>query len=73
MVHMIFRFYLGNIYLQLLMLSERNSWNLYFCYQGDLRPDLLHGEFTCNEYTRRVSKQDLGKRILYRGPRMNGW
>lgn len=40
---------------------------------GYSRPDLLHGEFTCNEYTRRIVKQDLGKQILYRGPRMNGW
>lgn len=37
------------------------------------RPDLLHEEFTCCEYLRRVTKGDIGKPILYRGPFMAGW
>lgn len=41
--------------------------------QAMTRPELLGGEFTCNEYTRRITRNDIGKRILYRGPMMTGW
>ncbi|XP_060072753.1 protein phosphatase 1H-like [Ylistrum balloti] len=40
---------------------------------GDAKPELLHGEFTCTEYTRRIFRQDIGHRVLYRSPHMTGW
>lgn len=40
---------------------------------GDAKPELLHGEFTCTEYTRRIFREDMGKRVLYRSPHMTGW
>ncbi|KAK3104150.1 hypothetical protein FSP39_024847 [Pinctada imbricata] len=40
---------------------------------GEAKPDLLHNEFTCLEYARRIGKEDIGKSILYRGPHMSGW
>jgi hypothetical protein len=33
----------------------------------------MGGEFTYNEYNRRIVRNDIGKRILYRGPVMTGW
>ncbi|XP_033746673.1 protein phosphatase 1M-like [Pecten maximus] len=40
---------------------------------GDAKPELLHGEFTCTEYTRRIFREDMGRRVLYRSPHMTGW
>ncbi|OWF41534.1 protein phosphatase 1H-like [Mizuhopecten yessoensis] len=40
---------------------------------GDAKPELLHGEFTCTEYTRRIFREDVGRRVLYRSPHMSGW
>lgn len=37
------------------------------------KPDLLHEEFTCYEYLKRITRSDIGKPILYRGPTMSGW
>lgn len=37
------------------------------------RPELIGEDFTYNEYTRRITRNDIGKRILYRGPMMTGW
>lgn len=41
--------------------------------QAMTRPELMGGEFTYNEYNRRIVRNDIGKRILYRGPVMTGW
>lgn len=41
--------------------------------QAMTRPELMGDDFTCNEYTRRITRNDIGKRILYRGPMMTGW
>ncbi|XP_062581939.1 protein phosphatase 1H-like [Saccostrea cucullata] len=40
---------------------------------GMTKPDLLHEEFTCYEYLKRITRSDIGKPILYRGPTMSGW
>lgn len=40
---------------------------------GAYKPELLHGEFTCTEYTRRIFRADIGKRVMYRSPYMSGW
>nr|XP_011441230.2 protein phosphatase 1H [Crassostrea gigas]XP_011441231.2 protein phosphatase 1H [Crassostrea gigas] len=40
---------------------------------GMAKPELLHEEFTCYEYLKRVTRSDIGKPILYRGPFMAGW
>lgn len=41
--------------------------------QAMTRPELIGEDFTYNEYTRRITRNDIGKRILYRGPMMTGW
>jgi hypothetical protein len=41
--------------------------------QAALQPELLGGEFTHLDYSRRPNQRDLGKRILYRDAHMTGW
>ncbi|XP_066997041.1 protein phosphatase 1H isoform X1 [Anabrus simplex] len=38
-----------------------------------LQPQLLGGEFTHLDYSRRLTAKDLGKRVLYRDAYMTGW
>ncbi|XP_035227858.1 protein phosphatase 1H-like [Stegodyphus dumicola] len=40
---------------------------------GQLRPELLGGEFTHLEFARRPARKDLGEKILYRDAYMSGW
>lgn len=47
-----------------------------FCFvlsQAHLQPSLLGNEFTHLEFPRRVTKKEVGKRMLYRDFTMNGW
>ncbi|XP_044740988.1 protein phosphatase 1H [Chrysoperla carnea] len=37
------------------------------------QPHLMGNEFTAREFTKRHTRQDLGKRVLYRDPFMQGW
>lgn len=49
------------------------KFSLSLHHQGMAKPELLHEEFTCYEYLKRVTRSDIGKPILYRGPFMAGW
>ncbi|KAG8183095.1 hypothetical protein JTE90_010918 [Oedothorax gibbosus] len=49
--------------------SERNRIRKL----GQLRPDLLGGEFTYLEFARRPVRRDLGEKILHRDAYMSGW
>uniref|UniRef100_A0A8C2DIN1 Protein phosphatase, Mg2+/Mn2+ dependent, 1H n=1 Tax=Cyprinus carpio TaxID=7962 RepID=A0A8C2DIN1_CYPCA len=42
-------------------------------FLAHLQPSLLGNEFTHLEFPRRVTKKELGKRMLYRDFTMNGW
>ncbi|XP_060606157.1 protein phosphatase 1H-like, partial [Ruditapes philippinarum] len=42
-------------------------------YIGHLHPELLHDEFTCLEFPRRVNKGDVGQAMLCRKPGRDGW
>ena len=44
-----------------------------FIFQGHLHPELLHNEFTCLEFPRRVNKNDVGQAMLCRKPGRDGW
>ena len=38
-----------------------------------LQPELLGGEYTALDYSRRPNRRDIGQRLLYREPHMTGW
>lgn len=38
-----------------------------------LQPDLLGGEYTALDFSRRPNRRDIGQRLLYREPHMTGW
>lgn len=42
-------------------------------YLAAMQPELMGHEFTAREFLRRPTRQDLGKRVLYRDPLMEGW
>ncbi|XP_067854569.1 protein phosphatase 1M-like [Heptranchias perlo] len=42
-------------------------------YLASLKPELLGDEFSRHEYPRRVKRNDIGKKILYRDYFMTGW
>ncbi|XP_025106522.1 protein phosphatase 1H-like isoform X2 [Pomacea canaliculata] len=42
-------------------------------YLGFLRPDLLGKNYTYNCFARHLSRKDIGKKVLCRGPMNNGW
>ncbi len=44
-----------------------------FLSQAHLQPSLLGNDFTHLEFPRRVTKKEVGKRMLYRDFTMNGW
>ena len=41
--------------------------------QASRQPALCGDEFTHLEFCRRVTRRDLGKRVLYRDAHMTGW
>ncbi|KAI9559759.1 hypothetical protein GHT06_013765 [Daphnia sinensis] len=38
-----------------------------------LQPELLGGEYTALDFSRRPNRRDIGQRLLYREPHMTGW
>ncbi|KAL4225986.1 Protein phosphatase 1H [Mactra antiquata] len=40
---------------------------------GHRNPELLHDEFSCIEFSRRLTKHDIGKVVLCRKPGYDGW
>ncbi|KAL3853810.1 hypothetical protein ACJMK2_017319 [Sinanodonta woodiana] len=42
-------------------------------YLGYLKPNLLHDEFSCLEFCRRINKSDIGKQVLCKFPQTSGW